>query len=361
MECAICLGSLQPGQALVCCSENTMHTFHQQCDARHRDTGATTCPLCRCEGPSRRNQLVEKLLVEGTIPHTVEEFTFTDGSTYKGEWKHNKPEGKGTMRRPNGAVFTGTFADGSLTTGTIVYPSGNKYEGECRDSCPEGEGTKTLQDGTILRGAFKNGRLTRGVISYPTGITYEGECRNNRPYGPGTKTYPDGTTLRGSFREGRHCFGNLVDCFGNEYTGNTREDKPHGTGQRLIKKTGTSMTGEWVHGEFRSGSKFLQDGTVFRGKFVSVVVDNTRRHRLHGQGKVTYPDKRIEEGQFRNGQLVRGTVKELDGARVVRTRRVPAEPEVKEEVGVLGKRTLDERLNDEMEAAYARGEVIDLT
>ena len=28
---------------------------------------------------------------------------------------------------------------------------------------------------------------------------------------------------------------------------------------------------------------------------------------------------------------------------------------------VLGKRTLDERLNDEMEAAYARGEVIDLT
>jgi hypothetical protein len=28
---------------------------------------------------------------------------------------------------------------------------------------------------------------------------------------------------------------------------------------------------------------------------------------------------------------------------------------------VLGKRTLEERLNDEMEAAYARGEVIDLT
>ena len=160
MECAICLGSLQPGQALVCCSENTMHTFHQQCDARHRDTGATTCPLCRCEGPSRRNQLVEKLLVEGTIPHTVEEFTFTDGFTYKGVWKHNKPEGEGTMRRPSGAVFTGTFADGSLMTGTIVYPSGNKYEGECLDNRPEGEGTKTLQDGTIRRGTFKGGKMT---------------------------------------------------------------------------------------------------------------------------------------------------------------------------------------------------------
>lgn len=31
------------------------------------------------------------------------------------------------------------------------------------------------------------------------------------------------------------------------------------------------------------------------------------------------------------------------------------------EYRVLGKRTLEERLNDEMEAAYARGEVIDLT
>ena len=32
-----------------------------------------------------------------------------------------------------------------------------------------------------------------------------------------------------------------------------------------------------------------------------------------------------------------------------------------DEYRVLGKRTLDERLNDEMKAAYERGEVIDLT
>jgi hypothetical protein len=66
-----------------------------------------------------------------------EVYTYSDGSTYKGEWKDGKRHGKGTWVRPDGM----------------------RYEGEWINNKPHGQGTLTNPDGKSRSGLWEDGKF----------------------------------------------------------------------------------------------------------------------------------------------------------------------------------------------------------
>ena len=78
--------------------------------------------------------------------------TFTDKSTYSGEWQDSKKHGKGLLRWRNGALFEGGWRSGKEHgEGIKVYDDGSKIEGVWKMGKYSGIMTTTTLDGTINR------------------------------------------------------------------------------------------------------------------------------------------------------------------------------------------------------------------
>ena len=93
--------------------------------------------------------------VEGTYSYTSE-----DGITYEYVYEKNISKAKSiTLTDESGAVFTGTFTNGSKGNGTINYPNGDNYFGNVDTMIKEGQGTYTWADGSYLKGTWKNDKL----------------------------------------------------------------------------------------------------------------------------------------------------------------------------------------------------------
>ena len=96
----------------------------------------------------------------------------------------------------------------------------------------------------------------------------------------------------------------------------------------------------------------LNHGCIYAGECLRGVPE--------GKGTMKNLKGWILEGQFSDGVMTEGTII-YDISSGIRQRFNSHVSDGNDDNSVLGKRTLEERLNDEMEAAYARGEVIDLT
>lgn len=58
-------------------------------------------------------------------------YTFKDGSTYTGEMKGRKPNGKGKTVFKSGDVYEGEYVKGKREGyGIYTFPDGERYEGE---------------------------------------------------------------------------------------------------------------------------------------------------------------------------------------------------------------------------------------
>ena len=97
---------------------------------------------------------------EGNCENGYGTWTYTDLTTYVGEWRDGKKHGKGTVTWPNGYIYEGEFQDSKWHgEGTLTFPDGATYVGEWRDSNMNGQGTFSLADGTVKKGIWKNGEL----------------------------------------------------------------------------------------------------------------------------------------------------------------------------------------------------------
>ena len=106
-------------------------------------------PAC----PSNQNAYYHNCF--GTYEWTSGKFK---GDKYVGEWKDNKPNGRGKTKFPNGHKFEGEFKDGLTHNGTYTDGKGNEYTGEFKDGKEHGEGTETIDGGKVKYiGGFKNG------------------------------------------------------------------------------------------------------------------------------------------------------------------------------------------------------------
>ena len=106
---------------------------------------------------------------------------FPNGDVYMGEWKNNKPNGKGLYVLDNKTRFDGFFVDGKL----------------------EGFGTKIKEDSYIYTGEFKKSKFNgKGTCEFEEGVVFEGEWKDNLLHGKGSMTTPDGTKINGFLKKG---------------------------------------------------------------------------------------------------------------------------------------------------------------
>lgn len=112
--------------------------------------------------------------------------TISNGVTYYGEVKNNKPHGKGTMKWGPSKVYSGDWCHGqrsgvgkytsdSLANNTIIV-----YEGEWKNDRPNGSGIRKeskpdVEFYTISKGLFKDNVFTSGhtILQTTSGILFE--------------------------------------------------------------------------------------------------------------------------------------------------------------------------------------------
>jgi hypothetical protein len=164
------------------------------------------------------------------VKHGYGVFTFADGkSTYEGEFRNGKANGKGTFRDDvieyvgdwkddlkNGKASEKYFLDKSLYTGPFkeglkqgqgkyAWQNGSSYEGAFNADNIEGEGKYISADGSVYQGQFKN-NLKHGKGRFEWAgdkkCVYEGEYVEDARHGEGTLT-TEMYTYTGQWAEGR--------------------------------------------------------------------------------------------------------------------------------------------------------------
>jgi len=90
----------------------------------------------------------------------IDKWTYTDKTTYEGNWVGTQKHGQGVEIWPNGYIYKGEFKNSEWSGhGILTFPNGATYEGEWANGFMNGEGTFTWSDGKEKTGIWKNGEL----------------------------------------------------------------------------------------------------------------------------------------------------------------------------------------------------------
>lgn len=109
--------------------------------------------------------------------------TFHDGSTYEGEWRCGRRNGKGVYSDARTKeVYDGKWVAGKRCgRGLCTYPAGHRYEGQWADGLRDGEGTFFRANGETYSGAWAAGeRHGHGVHTDSRGRVRAGNWRNGQ-------------------------------------------------------------------------------------------------------------------------------------------------------------------------------------
>ena len=134
-------------------------------------------------------------------------------AVYTGSWKKGKPEGKGSLRWPDGEHFKGDFKNGYMDGfGTYHFNDGRIYVGEIKKDERHGQGTTSWPDGEKYEGEYKNDQMHGyGILIVPgddknKGYKYEGEFKNDLPHGNGKYFFIDGRVFEVKMRNGERIY-----------------------------------------------------------------------------------------------------------------------------------------------------------
>lgn len=180
--------------------------------------------------------------------------TYNDGTVYTGTLDGYIKSGIGTLKFPNGDVFTGEFKNDEIWgQGKFVYyATGDIYEGIIINGKKEQRGTYTYFDTNVYKGEYKNDLPNgNGTLYFYDGGVYEGNFVDGTRQGKGKYIFPSGDVYEGDFVDGKAC------------------------GKGVYK----FACGDVYEGEFSDG-------------------------KINGKGKYTWADGRDYEGTFKNGIAV---------------------------------------------------------
>lgn len=152
---------------------------------------------------SASNTASSEAAASSAAPENVTQtLTLADGSKFVGKVDGSKQTG--TLTKPNGDVYTGTFTDGKLEgKGTLKTASGNSYDGNFAGGQPSGSGTMKYANGSTYTGSWADGqRSGSGTVNYANGDQFSGSFSADLRDGSGTYTWANGTTYRGTWKAG---------------------------------------------------------------------------------------------------------------------------------------------------------------
>lgn len=104
------------------------------------------------------------------------------GGTYTGPLKNNKPEGKGTLKYPDGTYYTGDFINGKFEgKGTMKWKDKSYYSGDYKNGKFEGKGTYKYKNGDIYSGYFSNGYIAgKGTYQNTLKVKFYGDWEGGK-------------------------------------------------------------------------------------------------------------------------------------------------------------------------------------
>ena len=217
---------------------------------------------------------------------------------YKGEFRDNKKQGKGTYIWANGNRYEGDFVDDEPSgRGKFVFVTGDQYEGEYSKGAFNGKGIFVAKNGDKTAGTFVNGQAN-GYATYvfANGDKYEGEMAGGKMSGKGLFITKGGDRWEASFVNDRaHGKGVYFFSNGDRYEGDFNTGAMTGKGAYFYS-TGYKSEGSYVNAQLNGEGKFyFNDGGWFEGVFeqglkrakgFSVAKDGTRRSATMIDGQV---------------------------------------------------------------------------
>lgn len=140
---------------------------------------------------------------ENGLKHGYGMVEFDNGAIFKGEYRLDRPNGKGSLFFEDGEGFEGDFSDGQYSFGTYYYPTGERYVGEFVNNQSSGKGVYYWTDGRIYTGQWSHDNCNGyGTLSYSNGDKYEGRFKNGAISGKGTMYYSNGDRYVGHWIDG---------------------------------------------------------------------------------------------------------------------------------------------------------------
>lgn len=139
-------------------------------------------------------------------PHGEGRYTTLKGDEYVGTFHNGRFQGQGEFRFSNGDVYKGSWDAGQMNgRGEMIYQNGNRYNGEWKDGKRSGKGELVYRSGSFYKGNWlADQKSGKGYSQYRNGQRHVGEYLNNKPHGYGVQV-ANGETYRGTFSRGvRH-------------------------------------------------------------------------------------------------------------------------------------------------------------
>jgi hypothetical protein len=237
----------------------------------------------------------------------------TDGDVYIGKFYNNYLLGQGKIIYSNGDVKEGEFIDGLLNgQGKIIYSDGGIDEGEFLNGSLNGQAKVTYPNySSTLEGTFENGKFIKGTITN-TAMIQTGDFVGNELVN-GKKIFTEsGNYVEGEFHHGNLIKGTKVQKGVQIKKGSFVNNKLNGEGSILnliddILYTGIFIDDKLKHGSMKvpikkstpisNSNKKIKDYILYHGYFENDL--------LHGKGKITFEDGRVEEGEYYHGSIIK--------------------------------------------------------
>lgn len=196
---------------------------------------------------------------------------YGNGMNYIGEWREDKPHGKGVLQKKNDSnsaepivsakplvvLYEGEFAKGLMEgLGRCQYHNGDVYEGAFKDGLRHGRGVwevkrELLTLSKLTSSSSSSSRVEPNEPPLPEVVRYCGDFVLDEPCSPdaGQIQYADGAVFDGGVEAGLSREGRGVMRYtdGTVYTGAFWQNQRHGPGT-LQCQDGRRYEGHWTKG-----------------------------------------------------------------------------------------------------------------
>ncbi len=152
-----------------------------------------------------------KIIKKKSIPHGLGFAQWSNGHSYKGQWKEGKFHGWGNYISPGDYEYSGLWKNNYMNGyGEIIRSNGDTYKGEFKNSSMYGEGIYTIPGIFRHEGIFKDNKSNgKGKTTYlkkfenhEKGEVREGNFKDGKWHGNFTITFPNGEVFKAKYNMG---------------------------------------------------------------------------------------------------------------------------------------------------------------